>query len=77
MMKMGICYFTQLVREDPSDKVTYKQRPEGSERKRHVDIWGGHLGEGSLCRKNSMCKGPEVGAYLFYFILFFFFMKQQ
>lgn len=51
MMKMGICYFTQLVREDPSDKVTYKQRPEGSERKRHVDIWGGTSGRRVIMQK--------------------------
>lgn len=39
VMGMWTCYFRQMVREDLSDKVTYEQRPEGSERRRYVVIW--------------------------------------
>lgn len=57
---MGTCYFRQMVREVFSDKMTYEQRPKGSERRRNMDIWGEYLGKGPLCRRNSMCKGPEI-----------------
>ena len=34
------CYCRQVVGEDLSDKAIHEQKPEGNERRRHVDIWG-------------------------------------
>lgn len=40
LVGMGTCYFREMVTEDLSDKVTYEERSEGSERRRYVCVWG-------------------------------------
>lgn len=49
-----------MVRDGLSDKITFKQRPEGSEGWSTEDTWGKNV----TGRWKSECKGPEVGECL-------------
>jgi len=54
-----VSILSSVVREGFTEKMTFKQRPEGGERQSHIDNW-----ERVLCRRNNQCKDPEVGSHL-------------
>lgn len=49
-----------MMRGGLTEKVTFEQRPEGSEGGGCVGTWGKSV----ISRKKSQCKGPEVGSCL-------------
>ena len=51
------CSFRQGVHDEPYEKVTAEQKPDGNKGVSHADVWGAG---GIAGRRNSMCKGPEV-----------------